>query len=84
MLQDELHWLKSAFIPPSPCPEFQCLLAGHLRLTSALLTCHGTDKIEYGRFLIPQLISEFLFPASKMIMESQEPRPAGIVNINPK
>jgi len=36
-----------------------------------------------GRELVQQLVSEYLFPASRMILESYEPEAAGIVSINP-
>ncbi len=83
MLQEEIQWLRTVSPPPSLCPEFQSLLAGHLRLCQSLLTCEGTDKKESGRQLVQPLIAQYLFPASKMITESQEPRPAGILSINP-
>ena len=44
MLRVEIDWLSSAVLPPSPCPAFQCLLAGHLRLAQALFTCERVDK----------------------------------------
>lgn len=36
-----------------------------------------------GQSLASRLLSHFLFPASKMILESEEPRQPGIININP-
>ena len=46
MTKDELQWLGS--VTKSPHPEFQNLLAGHLRLCQALFTCEGIDKKQYG------------------------------------
>ena len=37
-----------------------------------------------GHELGCRLVSSYLFPASKMILESEEPRQPGIININPK
>ena len=50
MLHDEVDWLKNVVVPPSPCPDFQSLLAGHLRLCQALFTCQGTNKEEFGEW----------------------------------
>jgi len=83
MMKDELHWLNSVTLPHFPCLEFQNLLAGHLRLCQALFTCESVDKKQYGNDLVSKLLSEYLFPASKMILDTQEPRTSGIVSINP-
>lgn len=80
-MHTELVWFRDIHSVPYTSP-FQCVLAGHLRLCRALFTCEGVDKKKYGQDLCVQLISKFLFPASRMIQESQEPL-QGIVNINP-
>ena len=81
MTHTELEWFKDVLTITYP-PAFQCVLAGHLHLCRALFTCEGVDKNKYGRDLCLQLISKFLFPASRMIHESHEPL-QGIVSINP-
>ena len=48
MLKEELLWLEVVKVPPSPCPRFQTLLAGHLQLCRVLFTCEGVDKLELG------------------------------------
>ena len=81
MLHSELEWFRDIHSAPCTLP-FQCVLAGHLRLCRALFTCEGVDKKKYGQDLCVQLLSKFLFPASRMIQQSQEPL-QGIININP-
>lgn len=81
MIHTELEWFTDVH-STSCMAAFQCVLAGHLRLCRALFTCEGVDKKKYGQELCVQLISKFLFPASKMIHDSHEPL-HGIVNINP-
>ena len=81
ILHSELEWFRD--VHSAPCiSSFQCVLAGHLRLCRALFTCEGVDKKKYGQDLCVQLLSKFLFPASRMIQQTQEPL-QGIVNINP-
>lgn len=81
MMHTEMEWFRGIHSAPY-APPFQCVLAGHIHLCRALFSCEGVDKKMYGHDLCVQLISKFLFPASRMIQESQEPL-QGIVNINP-
>ena len=84
ILQKEILWLNEVNIPPTPCLAVQTLLAGHLKLCGALISCTGVDKQSYCKTLIPKLLSEFLFPASTVTLDSQGSRQTGIVNVNPK
>ena len=45
------------------------LLTGHIKLLKSLLSCQGVDKREVGRAVIPQFLTTYLFPASKLISE---------------
>ncbi|XP_019857623.1 PREDICTED: ubiquitin carboxyl-terminal hydrolase 24-like [Amphimedon queenslandica] len=84
MLKKELDWLSSVTIPPPPCPPVQTLLAGHLNLIRALMSCHGVDKSSYTDTLVPDLLDNFLFPASHLVSQSRDPEAKGILNIEPK
>ncbi|KAK2704726.1 ubiquitin carboxyl-terminal hydrolase 24-like [Artemia franciscana] len=73
MLDDELAWLAN-FSPNEAKPSDQgdgdsALLMGHLHLVRALLTCEGVNKKEAGMKLIPDLLRQYLFPASLVIAE---------------
>ncbi|XP_068228806.1 LOW QUALITY PROTEIN: ubiquitin carboxyl-terminal hydrolase 24-like [Palaemon carinicauda] len=82
MLEDETGWLTNFTATREACRERpesgiaslrhadNILLAGHLTLISALLTCEGVNKEENGATLIPLLITEYLFPASKLVLET--------------
>ena len=67
MLTEELQWLSRS-VPPSssasssspPCPRWQCLLAGHLRLCQALFTCSGINKQDYGKSTLPSPVLRLL------------------------
>ena len=70
MVEDEISWLFNF----SPCSAAAgdrdgVLLAGHIKLLKALLSCQGVDRREVGRAVIPQFVSTYLFPASKLISE---------------
>eukprot|EP00731_Ephydatia_muelleri_P019119 Em0011g1159a len=83
LLKNELDWIsrfKSCSWQP---PALQCVLTGHLKLCRALFTCEGVDKKSYGHELINDLISVFLFSASKLIC-SEGYSGRGIVDINPR
>ncbi|XP_069185948.1 ubiquitin carboxyl-terminal hydrolase 24 isoform X1 [Procambarus clarkii] len=81
MLEDEIGWLTNFNAtreaarerPESGIPTLRSadnvLLAGHLTLITALLSCEGINKEETGATLIPILVFEYLFPASKLVME---------------
>ncbi|CAI8010592.1 Ubiquitin carboxyl-terminal hydrolase 24, partial [Geodia barretti] len=82
MLKEELRWLSVSATPATTSyPQWQTLLAGHLRLTLALFTSTNINKQEFGHDLALQLVATFLFPASKMILDSVEP--TGIVSVSP-
>ena len=67
MVDDELTFLQNFTL----CNRHEdcCLLAGHLRLLEALLTCEGVDKKKVGATIISDLLATFLFPASKLMKE---------------
>ena len=67
MIEDEVTWLFNF----SPCSKTadSTLLAGHIRLVKALLSCQGVNKQEVGAGMIAQFISTYLFPASRLISE---------------
>lgn len=81
MLEDEIGWLTNFTAtrevmrerPESGVSALRhadnILLAGHLTLISALMSCEGINKEETGTTLIPLLIFEYLFPASKLVLE---------------
>ncbi|KAK8401660.1 hypothetical protein O3P69_001054 [Scylla paramamosain] len=81
MLEDEIGWLTNFTAtrevmrerPESGVSAMRhadnILLAGHLMLISALMSCEGVNKEETGTTLIPLLIFEYLFPASKLVQE---------------
>jgi len=85
MIEDEITWLHNF----TPCSNvLDCtLLAGHIRLVEALLTCQGVSKVEVGTNLIPELISIYLFPASKLFSEGGLANNSGMKedrNFNPR
>ena len=67
MVEDEITWLFNF----SPCNSTSdsILLTGHIKLLKSLLSCQGVDKREVGRAVIPQFLTTYLFPASKLISE---------------
>ena len=72
MLEDEIAWLSNYV--PSPSSDLSetdnILLAGHLKMIRTLFTCEGIDREEFGRTLVYDLLHDFLFPASKVMMDS--------------
>ncbi|XP_071800380.1 ubiquitin carboxyl-terminal hydrolase 24-like isoform X2 [Asterias amurensis] len=74
MIQDEIDWLNNF----EPCDVEESslsqtdniIIAGHLQLAKTLLTCEGVDKRQIGKQLIDTLLNDYLFPASKLILES--------------
>ncbi|XP_037071034.1 ubiquitin carboxyl-terminal hydrolase 24-like [Pollicipes pollicipes] len=69
MIEDETGWLQNF----SPAPAYDgaagaaddVLLAGHLDLVRALVTCQGASRPGVGQTLISTLLDDFLFPASR-------------------
>ena len=68
MLEKELEWLSLVTVPPPPCPEVQTLLAGHLNLIKALVSCSGNgstctcnEEIERIDFLLLLLSFPLIF-----------------------
>ncbi len=88
MVEDELTFLQNFTL----CNRHRdcILLSGHLRLLEALLTCEGVDKREVGAALIPEVLSSFLFPASKLMRDGALDRNSSALNfelfkdLNPK
>jgi len=72
MLSDQLNW----FLIFSPTRNLKhvdsILLAGHLSLTKALLTCETANKVDFGNKIIPLLIKTYLFPAAFLISNPSE------------
>ncbi|XP_023275887.1 ubiquitin carboxyl-terminal hydrolase 24 [Seriola lalandi dorsalis] len=79
MLEDEISWLDN--FEPSWSSEMETseadniLLAGHLRLIKTLLSLCGSEKEHLGASLIQQLLDDFLFRASRIIINSSNPTP---------
>ncbi|XP_041648260.1 ubiquitin carboxyl-terminal hydrolase 24 isoform X3 [Cheilinus undulatus] len=77
MLEDEISWLDN--FEPSWSSEMETseadniLLAGHLRLIKTLLSLCGNEKEHLGPSLIQQLLDDFLFRASRIIINSSNP-----------
>ncbi|KAM9385228.1 ubiquitin carboxyl-terminal hydrolase 24 isoform 3-T3 [Pholidichthys leucotaenia] len=90
MLEDEISWLDN--FEPSWNSEMETseadniLLAGHLRLIKTLLSLCGNEKEHLGPSLIQQLLDDFLFRASRIIINSSNPTtsPAPIHDFHPK
>ncbi|XP_076009075.1 ubiquitin carboxyl-terminal hydrolase 24 isoform X3 [Genypterus blacodes] len=80
MLEDEISWLDN--FEPSWSSEMETseadniLLAGHLRLIKTLLSLCGKEKEHLGPSLIQQLLDDFLFRASRIIINSSNPTPS--------
>ncbi|GFO40772.1 ubiquitin carboxyl-terminal hydrolase 24, partial [Plakobranchus ocellatus] len=88
MLEDELAWLSN-FVTSRHSDLQQTdntLLAGHLKLIRTLLTCEGVDKAEHGATLVGDLLHDFLFPASKLMLDSmnQPAHDSSLSEFNPK
>ncbi|KAH0618572.1 hypothetical protein JD844_017919, partial [Phrynosoma platyrhinos] len=77
MLEDEITWLDN--FEPTRAAECETseadnvLLAGHLRLIKTLLSLCGTEKEMLGSSLIKPLLDDFLFRASRIILNSHSP-----------
>ncbi|XP_053324952.1 ubiquitin carboxyl-terminal hydrolase 24 [Spea bombifrons] len=75
MLEDEITWLDN--FEPNRTAECETSevdnvwLAGHLRLIKTLLSLCGTEKEILGPSLIKQLLDDFLFRASRIILNSK-------------
>ncbi|XP_035763466.1 ubiquitin carboxyl-terminal hydrolase 24 [Neolamprologus brichardi] len=90
MLEDEISWLDN--FEPSWSSEMETseadniLLAGHLRLIKTLLSLCGNEKEHLGPSLIQQLLDDFLFRASRIIINSSNPTtsPAPSHDFHPK
>ncbi len=82
MVDDEVNLLHNF----STCDkEEDCvLLAGHLKLVQALLSCEGVDKVKAGAALIPELLHVYLFPASNLVKSSVKLTAAECNGVNPK
>ncbi|XP_078801731.1 ubiquitin carboxyl-terminal hydrolase 24 isoform X3 [Oryzias latipes] len=84
MLEDEISWLDN--FEPSWSSEMETseadniLLAGHLRLIKTLLSLCGKEKEHLGPSLIQQLLDDFLFRASRIIINSSNPAPSPTPN----
>ncbi|XP_061594074.1 ubiquitin carboxyl-terminal hydrolase 24 isoform X3 [Cololabis saira] len=80
MLEDEISWLDN--FEPSWSSEMETseadniLLAGHLRLIKTLLSLCGNEKEHLGPSVIQQLLDDFLFRASRIIINSSNPTPS--------
>ncbi|EMP33605.1 Ubiquitin carboxyl-terminal hydrolase 24 [Chelonia mydas] len=77
MLEDEITWLDN-FEPnrTAECETSEAdniLLAGHLRLIKTLLSLCGAEKEMLGSSLIKPLLDDFLFRASRIILNSNSP-----------
>ncbi|XP_038074652.1 ubiquitin carboxyl-terminal hydrolase 24-like isoform X2 [Patiria miniata] len=74
MITDEIDWLNNFEPCDSDEASFQqtdnIIIAGHLQLAKTLLTCEGMDKKKIGKQLLDKLLNEFLFPASRLILDS--------------
>ncbi|XP_056118772.1 ubiquitin carboxyl-terminal hydrolase 24 isoform X3 [Rhinichthys klamathensis goyatoka] len=74
MLEDEISWLDN--FEPTWTNELETseadniLLAGHLRLIKTLLSLCGSEKELFGPSLIQHLLDDFLFRASRIILNS--------------
>ncbi|KAJ3599696.1 hypothetical protein NHX12_033652, partial [Muraenolepis orangiensis] len=79
MLEDEISWLDN--FEPSWSSEMETseadniLQAGHLRLIKTLLSLCGKEKEQLGPSLIQQLLDDFLFRASRIIINSSNSTP---------
>ncbi|XP_040263748.1 ubiquitin carboxyl-terminal hydrolase 24 isoform X2 [Bufo bufo] len=81
MLEDEISWLDN--FEPNRTAECETTevdnvwLAGHLRLIKTLLSLCGGEKEMLGPSLIKQLLDDFLFRASRIILNSNSPAGSG-------
>uniref|UniRef100_A0A673MZ36 Ubiquitin carboxyl-terminal hydrolase 24 n=1 Tax=Sinocyclocheilus rhinocerous TaxID=307959 RepID=A0A673MZ36_9TELE len=90
MLEDEISWLDN--FEPTWTNELETseadniLLAAHLRLIKTLLSLCGSEKEQFGPSLIQQLLDDFLFRASRIILsnDSSSSTTASIHDFHPK
>ncbi|KAM6962810.1 ubiquitin carboxyl-terminal hydrolase 24 isoform 2-T2 [Aplochiton taeniatus] len=84
MLEDEISWLDN--FEPSWSSEMETseadniLQAGHLRLIKTLLSLCGNEKERPGPSLIQQLLDDFLFRASRIILNSSNLTPSPVLS----
>ncbi|KAG8547789.1 hypothetical protein GDO81_027501 [Engystomops pustulosus] len=84
MLEDEIMWLDN--FEPNRTAECETSevdnvwLAGHLRLIKTLLSLCGGEKEMLGPSLIKQLLDDFLFRASRIILNSNSPAGSGALS----
>ncbi|XP_075688794.1 ubiquitin carboxyl-terminal hydrolase 24 isoform X3 [Rhinoderma darwinii] len=84
MLEDEIMWLDN--FEPNRTAESETSevdnvwLAGHLRLIKTLLSLCGGEKEMLGPNLIKQLLDDFLFRASRIILNSNSPAGSGALS----
>ncbi|XP_070563005.1 ubiquitin carboxyl-terminal hydrolase 24-like isoform X2 [Ptychodera flava] len=87
MLEDETAWLDN-FDPSEQYENIETdeiILTGHLRLLNTLFTCDGIDKKKFSKPLLYNLLNEFLFPASKLILVgSGNEKPTSTLDFVPK
>ena len=66
MMEDEITFLNNF----TTCHRLHIdcvLIAGHLRLMEALVTCDGVEKVVVGKTLIPEILNIYLFPSSRYV-----------------
>ncbi|EDV23143.1 uncharacterized protein TRIADDRAFT_27581 [Trichoplax adhaerens] len=83
MLLQETIWLGSTSLTDSTGEGPKRLLTGHLQLTKTLLTCEGLNKQTFGEKLIPNLIDNFLFPASNAMLQYKKNNNSVVESISP-
>ncbi|XP_065904481.1 ubiquitin carboxyl-terminal hydrolase 24-like isoform X2 [Dysidea avara] len=84
-LDVEIDWLRNVEIEEHSGEEMQMLLAGHLKLVTALFSCEGIEKKKYGKDLCCSLIHQFLFPASTLIVSLvEESQSTEVLDISPR
>ncbi|XP_033116308.1 ubiquitin carboxyl-terminal hydrolase 24-like [Anneissia japonica] len=88
MLEDEIEWLgnfESGAGEESAVEMENQLITGHLQLMKSLLTCENVDKKQIGKQLISNMLNDYLYPASRLILaNANNPRITSNLNLNPK
>ncbi|CAM1321691.1 USP24 (predicted) [Pycnogonum litorale] len=71
MIDDEVAWVQNFTLSNNSSLQDSdnALLSGHLFLIRSLLTGENVNKTKIGNLLIPDLIDNYLFPASRMISD---------------
>ncbi|XP_070538663.1 ubiquitin carboxyl-terminal hydrolase 9X-like isoform X2 [Ptychodera flava] len=81
LLNNEIEWLKKvrdAVVTTGEAPCEDSLLEGHLGVTRELLQFQTSERKYFigskkgGHELIKELVDDFLFPASKMVLQSRK------------